>query len=83
MNGKFAREMATANAVSATGRIAGMARDDDTRIELEFLVALTRRPTAEERAALLPLLTATKQKGRGLEDVAWTLFNCPEFCWNH
>jgi hypothetical protein len=83
MNGKFAREMAAANAVTATGRIAGMARDDDARLELEFLVALTRRPSAAEREALLPLLSATKQKARGVEDVAWTLFNCPEFCWNH
>jgi len=83
MNGKFAREMAAANAVSATGRIAGMARDDDSRLDLAFLVALSRRPTAEERVALLPLLAATKQKGRGLEDITWALFNCPEFCWNH
>jgi len=83
MNGKFAREMAAANGISATGRIAGMARDDDARLELAFLVALTRRPTAEERESLLPLLTETKQKGRGVEDVVWALFNCPEFCWNH
>jgi hypothetical protein len=83
MNGKFAREMAAANAVSATGRIAGMARDDDARLDIAFLVTLTRRPTAEERTALLPLLAATPQKGQGLEDVTWTLFNCPEFCWNH
>lgn len=83
MNGKFAREMAAANGISATGRIAGMARDDDARLELAFLVALTRRPAAEERESLLPLLTETKQKGRGVEDVVWALFNCPEFCWNH
>jgi len=83
MNGKFAREMAAANGISATGRIAGMARDDDARLELAFLVTLTRRPSAEERESLLPLLTETTQKGRGLEDVTWALFNCPEFCWNH
>lgn len=83
MNGKFAREMAAANAVSATGRIAGMARDDDARLDLAFLVALTRRPTTEERTALVPLLADTRQKGRGVEDIVWTLFNCPEFCWNH
>ncbi|MEI8370003.1 MAG: DUF1549 domain-containing protein [Planctomycetia bacterium] len=83
MNGKLAREMVEANVVTATGRIAGMAHDDVARLELAFLVALTRRPTSEERESLLPLITLAESKGRGLEDVMWTLFNCPEFSWNH
>ena len=83
MNGKFAREMVEANVVTATGRIAGMAHDDVARLELAFLVAVTRRPTSEEREMLLPLLTLADTKGRGVEDVMWTLFNCPEFSWNH
>ena len=83
MNGKFAREMVEANVVTATGRIAGMAHDDVARLEVAFLVALTRRPTSEERESLLPLITLAESKGRGLEDVMWTLFNCPEFSWNH
>jgi hypothetical protein len=83
MNGKFARELVDANAVTATGRIAGMARNDAERLELVFLIVLTRRPTAAEREALLPLLTAASSPGRGVEDVCWTLFNAPEFCWNH
>lgn len=83
MNGKLAREMVQANAVTATGRIAGMARDDRARLDLAFLVTLTRRPTAEERAAVEPLLAAAAAKGSGVEDVAWTLVNAAEFCWNH
>jgi hypothetical protein len=83
MNGKLAREMVQANAATSTGRIAGMAADDRTRLELAVLVAVTRRPTSEERESLLPLLTAAETKGRGVEDVMWTLFNCPEFSWNH
>lgn len=83
MNGKLAREMVEANAVTATGRIAGMAGDDRARLELAFLVALTRRPTSEERESLLSLLDRAETKGRGVEDVMWTLFNCPEFSWNH
>jgi hypothetical protein len=46
-------------------------------------VALTRRPTAAEREALLPLLAEAGKAGPGVEDVCWTLFNAPEFCWNH
>jgi hypothetical protein len=83
MNGKFARDMVAANAVSAMGRIAGMARDDGARLELVFLAVLTRRPTAAEREALLPLFTAAASRGAGVEDVCWTLLNAPEFCWNH
>ena len=83
MNGKLAREMVEANVVTATGRIAGMAHDERARLELAFLVAVTRRPTSEERETLLPLLTLAETKGRGVEDVMWTLFNCPEFSWNH
>jgi hypothetical protein len=60
-----------------------MASDDRARLELAFLVALTRRPTSEERELLLSLLESAETKGRGVEDVMWTLFNCPEFSWNH
>jgi hypothetical protein len=83
MNGKLAREMVEANAVTAAGRIAGMARDDASRLELAFLVALTRRPTSAERESLLSLVSAGETKGRGIEDLMWTLTNVPEFCWNH
>ncbi len=83
MNGKLAREMVEANAFTATGRIAGMARDDRERLDLAFLAALSRRPTTEERVALEPLLTEAATKGRGVEDVAWVLVNSPEFSWSH
>ncbi|MFM7076727.1 MAG: DUF1553 domain-containing protein, partial [Planctomycetaceae bacterium] len=83
MNGRFAREMVEANAVTTSGRIAGMARDDRTRLEVAFLVALSRRPSTEERVALHPLLAEAETRGRGMEDVMWVLFNAPEFSWNH
>ncbi len=83
MNGKFAREMVEANPITATGRIAGMASDDTARLDTAFLVALTRRPSTDEREALQALLSEAPSKGRGVEDLMWTLFNCPEFCWNH
>lgn len=83
MNGKLAREMVEANPFTATGRIAGMARDDRERLDVAFLVALTRRPTTEERVALEPLLAEAPSEGRGVEDVAWVLVNSPEFSWSH
>lgn len=83
MNGRLAREMVEANGFTAAGRIAGMARDDDARIELMTLVALTRRPSPEERSALRAVLMQADTPGRGMEDVCWALFNSPEFAWNH
>jgi len=83
MNGRLAREMVESNAATATGRIAGMAGDDPTRLDAAFLVALTRHPTEAEREPLLAVLEKAPTKGRGMEDLMWTLLNCPEFCWNH
>ena len=85
MNGEFARDRSEATPFSATGRIAGMAPDDDTCLDLCFLVCLTRRPTIEERAAILPQLEKSRRNGRtsAVEDVFWTLYNSPEFCWGH
>lgn len=83
MNGRLAREMVEANPFTSAGRIAGLARDDDARIELMTLVALTRRPSPEERSALRAVLAQAETPGRGMEDVCWALFNSPEFAWNH
>ncbi len=85
MNGEFARDRSEGTPFSATGRIAGMAPDDDACLDLCFLVCLTRRPTIEERALILPQLEQTRRDGRtnAVEDIFWTLYNSPEFCWEH
>ena len=85
MNGEFARDRSEGTPFSSIGRIAGMAPDDDTCLDLCFLVCLTRRPTIEERAQLLPQLEQTRRDGRtnAVEDIFWTLYNSPEFCWGH
>ncbi len=91
MNGQLARDALNSTPFTAPGRISAMARDDDKCLELCFLVCLTRRPTAEESAELLPMLSDKRPKGddysvsRGnrVEDIYWILFNSPEFAWNH
>lgn len=85
MNGRFANEVSNAGPVSASGRIAGMAPTNEMAIELAYLCCLTRRPTAEEQAFFLADLTGDEPRPRGqvMEDIFWTLFNSPEFCWNH
>lgn len=85
MNGQFARELTEAGPFSAPGRISGMSSNPQHCLETAYLVCLTRRPTAEETSFFLPQLQ--EQKGRQadgvMQDLFWTLFNSPEFNWNH
>jgi hypothetical protein len=83
MNGRLTRELTEANAFTAAGRIAGMAPDEDTAVELVYLLALTRRPDAEERSTMRSVIDLATTRGRGLEDVCWALVNAAEFAWNH
>lgn len=85
MNGRFAKETTEANLASASGRISAMAPGTERCLELCFLVCLSRRPTAEEVAALSPSLEgiADNQRALVVEDLYWSLFNSPEFSWNH
>jgi uncharacterized protein DUF1549/uncharacterized protein DUF1553 len=85
MNGEFAKDRSEGTPFSAAGRIAGMAPDDDTCLDLCFLVCLTRRPTIEERAVILRQLEQSRRESRtnAVEDIFWTLYNSPEFCWEH
>ena len=85
MNSNFAAEWTKSTIFSAAGRIAGMAPDDDACLDTCFLVCLTRHPTREERSVILKQLEGTKkdERSRVVEDLFWTLFNAPEFCWEH
>ncbi len=85
MNSNFAAEWTKSTIFSAAGRIAGIAPDDETCLDTCFLVCLTRHPTREERSVMLKQLEGTKkdERSRVVEDLFWTLFNAPEFCWEH
>lgn len=85
MNGKFVKETFDAQPFTASGRISQMAPNEEKLLELCYLVCLTRRPTAEESAYFVPLLQQVRPKRRSeaVENLYWTLFNSPEFAWNH
>lgn len=91
MNGNLINETIDAKPFNASGRIAGMAKDDRKCLELCFLVCLTRRPTDAEIEELVPLLSDKRPNGKDnfvsrggrVEDIYWILFNSPEFAWNH
>jgi hypothetical protein len=84
MNGRFAAEISDANILNAPGRLTGMAPSDEDCVNLAYLCCLTRYPTPAEREYFCAELKAHRQqRGSVVEDLYWTLFNSPEFCWNH
>ena len=89
MNGKLAAEAIKPDPLSATGRIAGFAGTDRTCLETSYLVALTRRPTKAEDDYFVPQLTCAQKSSEkdayahAVEDIFWSLYNSPEFSWNH
>ena len=91
MNGNLIYETIDAKPFTASGRISAMAKEDSKCLEVCFLVCLTRRPTVDELTELSPLLSDQRPNGKDnfvsrgnrVEDIYWTLFNSPEFAWNH
>jgi hypothetical protein len=84
MNGKLVAELVDDNPLSATLRIAALSPDDRHCLETCYLVCLSRLPTQYELGILLPQLSEVgKQRAKWVEDFFWTLYNSPEFSWNH
>jgi hypothetical protein len=85
MNGKLVGELVEAGPLSASGRIAGLAKETGNCIDTTFLVCLTRRPTPPEREYFFDQFKNSQGKARtrGVEDLFWSMFNSSEFCWNH
>src|SRR5207237_305244 len=76
LNSGYVNEAVQAGAKVA--RTANGGRPGAAHVEYLFLATLSRRPTADETAALLDLLRTGKD-GRGLQDVLWVLINSAEF----
>jgi hypothetical protein len=70
----------------AGGRIARLSRNEDDAAVVEelYLTCYARLPSAEEKTLALEHLKHNKEKRRqAIEDLAWTLLNTIEFCFNH
>ena len=85
MNGNLSRELTEVNLFSAAGRIQAFAPSDELCLDACYLVCLSRRPSDRERDHFLPQLRVKKrpERQRVVEDIYWSLFNSPEFSWNH
>lgn len=84
MNGELARELSSENPFTAPARIARFSSTSEMVVENCFLACLSRRPTSAEREHFVAQLTRESQQRDGVvEDLFWTLYNAPEFSWNH
>ena len=84
MNGEFTSESSRAELFTAVNAVLKHSRDTNQTVDNSFLVCLTRYPTTEERNAFAGQLDdKTNNRRQVLEDLFWTLFNAPEFSWNH
>ena len=52
-------------------------------IEELFIRCLSRKPTAEELAAMLELVAEDVKEKAPYEDILWSLLNSTEFSFNH
>lgn len=85
MNSDMTRESVKSELFAASGRISGMSTTNDDVVESSYLVCLSRRPESDELDHFLEQLgDFTDDRRRPIiEDLFWTLFNSPEFSWNH
>jgi hypothetical protein len=86
MNGQIVKERTEENLVAnAATKIAVLAPDDGSAVDVAYLTLLSRPPTAEEREHFAARLAGTRDhlRNRQMEDVCWTLLNSTEFAWNH
>ena len=86
MNGNMITDHLRANPlINASSRIAMLAPDDATAVDVAYLAALTRRPTPDEAEWFAKMLRGKKGnvRNQAVADLCWTLMNATEFSWNH
>ncbi|MDA0283052.1 MAG: DUF1549 domain-containing protein [Planctomycetota bacterium] len=85
MNSDMTRDAVKSDIFSACGRISNLCTTNEDVLDAAYLACLTRRPSPLEREHFLGLLGNHTDNRRNpvVEDIFWSLFNSPEFSWNH
>ncbi|QDU62228.1 hypothetical protein Pan216_30950 [Planctomycetes bacterium Pan216] len=85
MNGRETDKATEGGLFNGPGRVAILAPDDETAVDIAYLCCLTREPTEAEREHFVEILSDThdKSRQRAIEDLYWALVNSMEFSWNH
>ena len=98
MNGRFTADLSKVDMLTASSQILNFSPDDRAAVENSYLACLCRRPTDEELQFFTDMLSSGKPKEEDesktstkplrdraevMQDLFWTLFNGPEFSWNH
>jgi hypothetical protein len=61
------------------GKLLEAGKSDAEIVEVLYLTALCRAPTAKEREGALGLVRKAPERRAGLEDLLWALVNSKEF----
>ncbi|GAC1475489.1 MAG: hypothetical protein NVSMB9_28150 [Isosphaeraceae bacterium] len=85
MNGELVRESTKPGIFNAGNRISYFAPSDQAAVEVAYVTALTRQPTAEESRHFEAKLAGSRGDDRAakMSDLFWVLINSTEFSWNH
>jgi hypothetical protein len=84
MNGRPVSRVTNTARHGALLKVLSMPEDDGHKLETLFLRTLSRRPSPEENARLLPYVAEKGgEKIARYEDVLWALLNSSEFVFNH
>ena len=65
------------------GKLLKSGADDRALVDQLFLATLSRHPAAAESRLAVSEIAAAKDRRRAAEDLLWTLFNHPEFLFQH
>lgn len=72
--------------ISDAGRLATLSKANKPEAEILdelYLATMSRKPHANELAAIDELLRDAPSRAEGLQDLLWTLLNSSEFVFNH
>lgn len=83
LNGKMMREMVRQGPMAATSHIKMFAEDEKQAVQNAYLSTLNRYPNEQELEHFVAHLENSKNRGKAIEDMFWSLLNSTELAWNH